>query len=87
MRSKAGPKAQWGDTEHLLAIIGDRLEAANYLFASANAGKGKKPAKPEPLPRPGDAVKDTSRRTQLPSREVARRLVDMQRKGVTSGRS
>lgn len=86
MREKAGPKAQWGDVEHLLAIIGDRLEAANYLFASANAGKGKKPDKPKPLPRPGEQAREI-RRTQLTDREIARRLVQMQREGVTRGRS
>jgi hypothetical protein len=82
----AGDTARWGDTEHLLAIVADRLEVANFLFQSANSKGNKKPDKPKPLPRPGDKPVE-SRRTQLTDREIARRLVQMHRTEVTRGRS
>ncbi len=87
VREKAGASAAWDDEEHLLAIIADRLEVLTYQFVSANTPKGKTPpAKPVPLPRPGHKAKQ-SRRTELSSREIGRRLVQMHRMEVARGRS
>lgn len=44
----------WSTSEHLLAVLIDEVRISNWLFAVANTPKGKRrPARPEPLPRPG----------------------------------
>lgn len=81
VRSKAGPAAEWGDTEHLLAVIADLIAATNYQFATAHRNPRKSPPeKPTPIPRPTDRAKRQARRTQLSGREIARRLIDLQRR-------
>jgi hypothetical protein len=48
-RSMFGEKALWGSQEHLLALIADILNAANW-----QRGGDKNAKRPKPLPRPGD---------------------------------
>jgi hypothetical protein len=50
----AGDGAQWGVTEHLLALMADSLRAANW---QRGGGKGQRP---RPLPRPGHDDKDVT---------------------------
>lgn len=44
-------EASWSRTDHLLAIVADRLAEANWMFASANSDDDI--PQPEPIPRPG----------------------------------
>ena len=53
MQAVNGPRAAWGDVEHLLAGIIDSVQVGNYLTTRAHF-KGD-PAPPKPLRRPGDA--------------------------------
>ncbi len=66
MRAVHGDAAEWGATEHLLAVAADRLG----VLAWQN-GDPKKQPKPKPLPRPGDK---RSHRSKLTPAEMARRL-------------
>lgn len=53
-RAVNGPAAEWGPTEHLLAIIADRLARIEYAYTCVNSDGGTSPTPPEPIPRPGD---------------------------------
>lgn len=69
-----GDDAQWGDTEHLLAVAVDALNIANW-----QRGGGKSANRPKPIPRPGEAQKN---RTRLAPAEIERRLLaQMERRG------
>jgi len=50
----------WGDQEHLLALIVDVLQAANWQ----RGGNARAP-KPKPLPRPGETRKHDQRLARL----------------------
>lgn len=61
-------KARWSQAELLLAGITDALRELQYITVMANSdGKGRKPKRPEPIPRPGvapakrAAMSDTAR--------------------------
>lgn len=79
-RDKLGDKARWSTAEHLLATIADLVQVGNWQFASVHSKKGHPPSRPEPIPRPGQMSKRQQHRTQLSDREIARRLVQMQRR-------
>lgn len=51
VQAVVGVRAQWGETEHLLASVVDALQAGNYLTMRAHF-QGK-PTPPKPLHRPG----------------------------------
>lgn len=51
MHGITAEEASWSRTDHLLAIVADRLAEANWMFASANSDNA--PDKPEPIVRPG----------------------------------
>lgn len=44
---------QWSHTDLLLGTVADRLGWLNWTLQAVNAEKGKAPAHPEPLARPG----------------------------------
>jgi hypothetical protein len=47
-------KDRWSKTEQLLALLYDAVCDLQYITAVANhSGKGRKPKRPTPLPRPG----------------------------------
>lgn len=58
-----GPDLAWGLAEHLLAFIGDGIQAGNW---QRSGGKGKPP---KPTPRPGvqDGLKRVGRVTRTPA--------------------
>jgi hypothetical protein len=49
-----GEAAEWSRTDHLLAVLADRIADLHYSFICANSED--KPDRPEPLPRPGISV-------------------------------
>lgn len=44
-------EASWSRTDHLLAVIADRLAEANWMFAEVNSEEDQE--RPEPIDRPG----------------------------------
>jgi hypothetical protein len=52
-RSAGGERTRWGETEHLLAVVIDLLQAQVWQYAMTHSAKGKKPKRPSPYPRPG----------------------------------
>lgn len=48
VRARIGPSAAWTTSEHLLALIADRLGIANWQRQGKRTSK-----RPQPLPRPG----------------------------------
>jgi hypothetical protein len=48
-----GESADWGNAEHLLAAVIDRLNIANWLMVEINKAEGKDNPLPVPFPRPG----------------------------------
>lgn len=73
-QSFTGPEP-WGTTEHLLALIVDVLQIANWQRAGDKRAK-----RPEPLPRPGMA--GGPRRSDLTPAQMRRRLHDFARRAV-----
>ncbi|HEX6468495.1 MAG TPA: hypothetical protein VF069_05315 [Streptosporangiaceae bacterium] len=54
VRAVRGEAADWGPTEHLLAVAADELAIGNWLFASAHtAESADRPERPQPIRRPG----------------------------------
>lgn len=84
-RKKLGDKARWSTTEHLIATVADLIQIGNWQYATAHSKKGHAPPKPTPIERPGQASKRRQNRTQLSEREIARRLVEMQRRQNRKG--
>jgi hypothetical protein len=70
----------WGATEHLLAVLIDVCQIANW-----QRGGDKKIPKPEPFPRPGLTARVDERRTQLTPAEVTARLLEQQRRHRQEG--
>lgn len=84
VRAQVGEQARWGETEHLLAVVIDVLQAQAWQFASAHSKK--KPKRPKPYPRPG--VADPSRRkfgTKRMSLAEAREWMARKKGGVSDG--
>jgi hypothetical protein len=65
-------KGCWSQAEMLLAALHDEVAHLAWITAVANSGKGPKPKKPDPIPRPG--LKDTKRRRKTLSDEQYERL-------------
>lgn len=59
----------WGNTEELLAVLAEQVDAGNRLFFAAHAKKGTRPPKPLEIRRPGQVQQ---RRRQSSPAEVAR---------------
>ncbi len=80
-RSVNGERARWGETDHLLAVVIDLLQAQLWQYASAHA-RGSRPAPPKPYPRPG-VVDPNERRfgTARMTLDEARAWRDRRRKG------
>jgi hypothetical protein len=57
MRSVDRDAMQWGDQEHLLALVVDLLATGNWQ----RQGKANTP-RPKPIPRPGDTPEPGERR-------------------------
>lgn len=54
VRALHGEEAEWGLTEHLLAVAVDHLAAGNWLFAAAHTPEhADPPERPHQVPRPG----------------------------------
>lgn len=54
--SEDGPdpaEGQWSQAEMLLAAVVDSVRMLQWTYVSAHAGKGQRPERPEPIPRPG----------------------------------
>lgn len=68
-------EGRWSMVEQLLAGITDALREIQYILVVANSdGKGRRPRRPEPLPRPGV----TTRRQREPmSERAAERLFQL----------
>lgn len=43
----------WSHTDHLLALVADRLSVVQWTLVTVHSDKGKAPKAPEPIPRPG----------------------------------
>lgn len=70
-------RSAWSQVEQLLALIGDRLARVEYVLICANTnGKGKKPAPPEPIARPGAKPRKAKPRLSDSSAEVLFRLIN-----------
>lgn len=52
-RAAGGERTRWGESEHLLAVVIDLLQAQVWQYALTHSGKGRKPKRPRPYPRPG----------------------------------
>lgn len=71
----AGPDAVWSTTDHLLALVVDVLQVANWQRAGDKRAK-----RPEPLPRPG--MPGRARRSALSPAQMRRRLHDLARRAA-----
>lgn len=56
-RAQHGDAALWGDAEHLLAEIADRIAEGNWQYAQANSTRPVR--QPKPIPRPGAVAAKT----------------------------
>lgn len=61
-REMHGEAAEWSRTDHLLAILADRIADLHWAFVCANSENP--PGRPEPLPRPGVAPTEVTGATR-----------------------
>lgn len=58
-------EGRWSQTEMLLAALVDDMRYLRWNYVSAHVDKGRRPDKPDPIPRPGVARRDRRSKGRL----------------------